>query len=208
MKNIILVSLVSLVLVGFGGCPPRVEPQILALNYVVQTVPTPEMATALIDSVRGGQMPISTLLTQDAVTRGPRDPCNFTADFTNRTPPTAPKIVVNGTPGQTGFNVTIGSTTPVAIQTTNPSSCQALKEIEILIGGRSEALALRTQTNRTKGRVALVNNQDFNTSEFFQAQVLSFDPTNRRTSGEFRFINREPGSTTMLIVEGSFGMKP
>jgi hypothetical protein len=188
-------------LIALEGCTTSgtpVTPQILALNYVVKTVPD---ASTLIASVRDGQTTISTMLA--------RDPCNFTADFSERTPPTKPKFSVYGTPGQTGFNVRILSTTPVAIPTTNPSSCQALDEIEVLIGGQSEALALRTQTSRTSGRVWLVNGQKFETGAFFKAQVLSFDPANRRTTGEFQFINRlSAGSNTVLIVEGSYAMKP
>ena len=118
-------------------------PQILTFNYAVRTVPD---ASALIVSVQDGQTTVSDLLSLD--------PCNFTADFSRATPP---QIFVNGTPGQTGFNVNIVSTDPVGLSTNNPSSCTALDEFEINIGGLSEALAIGAQTSQTNGRVWLVD---------------------------------------------------
>jgi hypothetical protein len=195
MKSILVASAMA-VLVGLGGCAPRgTPPQLLTFNYGVRTVPD---ASALIASVQGGQTTISDLLS--------RDPCNFTADFSRAVPP---RVVTNGTPGQTGFNVNIISVDPVGLSTTNPSACTALDEVEINIGGLSEALTLGTQTRRTNGRVWLDGGQRFATSEFFQARVQGFDPANRRSNGDFRFINRlSAGSNTVLIVEGSYALTP
>jgi hypothetical protein len=197
MKNI-LIPLAMAVLVALGGCANRgtpLEPQILTFNYGVRAVPD---ASALIASVQGGQTTVSDLLSQD--------PCNFTADFSSATPP---QIFVNGVPGQTGFNVNLVSTDPVSIPVTNPPSCTALDEFEINIGGLSEALALGAQTSLTNGRIWLVDNRQFATSQFFQARVQGFDPANRRSNGDFRFINRlSASSNTVLIVEGSYTLTP
>ena len=198
MKNI-LVPLALAALVGFGGCANRgtpLTPQILTFNYAVRAVPD---ASALIASVQGGQTTVSDLLA--------RDPCNFTADFSSATPP---QVFTNGTPGQTGFNVNIVSTAaPIGLSTTNPSSCTDLDEFEINIGGQSQALALGAQSSVTNGRVLLVDAREFATSQFFQARVQGFDPANRRSNGDFRFINRlSAGSNTVLIVEGSYALTP
>jgi hypothetical protein len=197
MKNI-LVSVAMAALVGLGGCANRgtpIRPQILTFNYGVRTVPD---ASALIASVESGQMTVSELLSQD--------PCNFTADFSSSQPP---KVVVNGTPGQTGFTVRIFSITPVGLSTNNPSSCTELDEFVIDIGRQSEALALGNLTSLANGRFLLVDGRQFATSQFFQARVQGFDPANRRSNGDFRFINRlSPGSNTVLIVEGAYALKP
>jgi len=170
-------------------------PQILTFNYAVRTVPD---ASALIASVQGEQTTVSDLLSPD--------PCNFTADFSSATPP---QVFVNGTPGRTGFTVNIVSTTPVGLSTTNPSSCTALDEFEINIGGLSEALALGAQTSQTNGRVWLVDGRQFGVSGFFRARVQGFDPANRRSNGDFRFINRlSASSNTVLIVEGTYALTP
>lgn len=186
---------VSLALVGCGNQGTPIIPKIISFNYTVRTVPD---ASALIASVQGGQTTVTDLLS--------RGQCNFTADFSTRTPP---QVFINGTPGQTGFNVNLVSTAPVGIATTNPSSCIALAEFEINIGGRSEALALGAQTSHTNGRVRLVDGSRFTTSEFFRAKVTSFDPANRRSIGEFSFIDRlSSGSNTVIIVDGSYALAP
>jgi hypothetical protein len=194
-KRIVVIFLASVALAGCpnGGTPIR--PQILTFNYAVQTVPD---ASALIASVQNGQTTVASLLSQN--------PCNFTANFAS---PTPPRAFTNGTPGQTGFNVNIVSTAPVGLSTTNPSSCTALQELQISIGGQSEALALGAWTNLTNGRVSLVDGRQFATSQFFQARVQGFDPANRRSNGDFRFIDRlSAGSNTVLIVEGSYALTP
>lgn len=102
---------------ALAGCATRgtpLAPQLLTFNYAVRAVPD---ASTLIASVQGGQETVSNLLT--------REPCNFSADFSS---PTPPQVFINGTPGQTGFNVNIVSTAPVSISTTNPASCTALDE--------------------------------------------------------------------------------
>ena len=195
LRHMLAYLAIALALVGCGNRGTPVSPQVLSFNYSVRTVPD---ASALIASVQGGQTTVADLLSQG--------PCNFTADFSTRTPPL---ISVNGTPGETGFNVRLVSTTPVAIATSNPPSCSAVAEFEISIGGRSEALALGAQTNLTEGRVWLVDGNRFPTSQFFQARVTTFDPTTRRAGGDFRFIDRlSPGSNTVMIVEGSYAMTP
>ena len=197
MKKI-LVFLAMAALVGLGGCANRGTPltqQILTFNYAVRAVPD---ASALIASVQSGQTTVSDLLS--------RDPCNFTADFSSATPP---QVFPYGSPGQTGFNVNIVSTAPVGLSTTNPSSCVALDEVEINIGGGSEALALGVPTNLTNGRIWLVDVRRFETSQFFQARVRAFDTANRRSNGDFQFISRlSAGSNTVLIVEGSYALTP
>ncbi len=197
MKKI-LVFLAIAALVGLGGCANRgtpLTPQILTFNYAVRAVPD---ASALIASVQSGQTTVSDLLS--------RDPCNFTADFSSATPP---QVFPYGSPGQTGFNVNIVSTAPVGLSTTNPSSCVALDEVEINIGGGSEALALGVPTNLTNGRIWLVDGRRFETSQFFQARVRAFDTANRRSNGDFQFISRlSAGSNTVLIVEGSYALTP
>src|SRR5437899_2323467 len=121
--NHILVLLVASL--ALAGCNTA---QVLTFNYAVQTVPD---ASVLLTSVQNGQTTITNLLSQN--------PCNFTANFAS---PTPPRVFTNGTPGQTGFNVNIVSTAPVNLSTTNPQSCTALQELEINIGGQSQALAL------------------------------------------------------------------
>ncbi len=197
MKNIML-GLAMAAMVVLGGCANRgtpLTPQILSFNYVVRTVPH---APTLIASVQGGHTTVSDLLAQD--------PCNFTADFSSATPP---QVFIYGTPGQAGFNVNIVSADPVSIPATNPSSCTALDEIEINIGGQSEALAVGARTDLTNGRVWLADGRQFASSAFFQAQLQGFDHASRRTNGNFRFINRlSANSNTVLIAEGSYALTP
>jgi hypothetical protein len=182
------------VLVGVAACGPRTG-QILSFNYAVRTLAD---AGATIAEVQGGQTTVASLLQ--------RDPCNFTANFDNTTPP---QVFVNGTPGQTGFNVNIVSTDPVNLATTNPASCTALDEVEINIGGQNEALAVGGQTSLTNGRIWLLNGQRFDTSQYFLSRLDSFDASNRRAGGTFSFINRlDPTSNTVLIVDGSYSMRP
>jgi hypothetical protein len=172
-----------------------ITPQILTFNYLVSSVPN---AATLIASVQGGQTTVSDLLS--------RNPCNFTADFSS---PTPPQVFTYGTPGQTGFNVNIESTAPVSITTGNPSYCTAPSEIEINIGGQSEALTVGATTSQTNGRIWLADGRQFSTSQFFQASLQGFDPSNRRASGDFRFIDRfSSASNTVLIVEGSYALTP
>ena len=192
------IAALLMAVLAFAGCATSgtpLTPQILSFNYVVRTVPD---ASALIASVQGGQTTVSSLLSQA--------PCNFTADFSSATPP---QVFVNGTPGQTGFNVNIVSTDPVGISTANPASCTALDELEINIGGQSEALVLGAATSLTNGRVWLADGRQFATSQFFQARVHDFDVASRRSNGEFRFIDRlSAGSNTVLILEGSYALTP
>jgi hypothetical protein len=181
-----------------AGCPnpgTPIAPQILTFNYLVTTVSN---ADALITSVQNGQTTVADLLA--------RDPCNFTADFASATPP---QVFPYGTPGQTGFNVNIDSTAPVNITRTNPAYCTPPAELEINIGGQAQALALGVPTNLTNGRVWLTDGRRFATSQFFQASIQGFDPANRRSNGDFRFIDRlTPGSNTVLIVDGSYALTP
>jgi len=194
-RRILALLVASLALPSCTSEGTPITPSILTFNYVVKTVPS---ASALIASVQGGQTTVSDLLGQT--------PCNFTADFSS---PTPPQVFPYGNPGQTGFNVNIVSTAPVSLTTTNPSSCAALDEIEINIGGRSEALTLGADTSRTNGRVWLVDGRQFQTSDFFRARIHNFDPANRRSNGEFRFINRLSGvSNAVLIVQGSYALTP
>ena len=194
-ERILALLMASLALAGCANRGTPLTPQILTFNYAVRKVPD---ASAVIASVQGGQTTVSNLLSQD--------PCNFTADFSSATPP---QVFANGIPGQTGFNVNIVSTAPVGLSTTNPPSCMALDELEINIGGQSEALALGAQTSLTNGRVWLVDGSQFATSQFFQARVQGFDPANRRSNGDFRFIDRlSAGSNTVMIVEGSYALTP
>lgn len=194
-KCFLAVLMTTLALAGCANRGTPLTPQILTLNYVTRTVTD---ATAIITSVQGGQTTVSSLLSQDV--------CNFTADFSS---PTPPQVFINGVPGQTGFNVNLVSTAPVSIPTTNPASCTALREFEINIGGRTEALSIGTDTTRTNGRVRLVDNREFATSEFFRARVQGFDSTNRRSNGTFQFINRlASGSNTVLIAEGTYALTP
>ena len=200
MKKSSLIPIATLLMaaLALAGCANRgtpLTPQLLTFNYAVRTVPD---ASALITSVQSGQTTVSSLLSQDS--------CNFTVDFSSATPP---QVFVNGIPGQTGFNVNIVSTAPVGLSTTNPASCTALDEFEINIGGRSEALALGAQTSLTNGRVWLVNGRQFATSQVLQARIQGFDPANRRSNGDFRFIDRlSAGSNTVLILEGSYALTP
>lgn len=194
LKVVLALLIVSL---GLSSCNrgTPLRPQILTFNYAVRGVPN---ASDLIASVQSGQTSVSSLLSVD--------PCNFTADFSGATPP---QVFINGTPGQTGFNVNLISTDPHGIATTNPASCVELDEVEINIGGRSEALALGTLTTHTNGRIWLNNGNQFQASEFFQAQVHGFDPATRRSNGEFRFIDRlSSTSNTVLIVEGTYALTP
>src|SRR4051794_2469842 len=178
-----------------ASCASGRGPQILTFNYKVLAVPD---ATALIASVRGGQTAVSDLLL--------RDPCNFTADFSGRTPP---QIFPYGAPGQAGFNVNIVSTAPINLATTNPASCPVLRELAINIGGQSEALAVGGRTSFTNGRIWFTDGRQFSTSQFFQAQLQSFDPGNRRSSGTFRFIDTQTRTgNTVLIAEGSWALTP
>jgi hypothetical protein len=180
------------------GCTTPGTPlglQVLALNYAVRTVPD---ASALIASLQSGQTRVSDLLGST--------PCNHTADFSTLSPP---EVFTSGTPGQTGFSVTIVSLTPVAIPTTNPASCSALDQLEIVIGDPSQALALGARTSSLNGRIWLVDGSRFQTSQFFEARVQTFDVASRRSSGDYRFVNRlTPGSNTVLVVEGSYALTP
>jgi hypothetical protein len=179
---------------GNRGTP--LEPQVLSFKYVTGTV----NASAVIASVRSGQTTIADLLSRASGV------CGFTADFSSRTPP---RVFINGTPGQIGFNVNLISAEPVSLTTPNQSCFDELSEFEINIGGRLEALALGNQTSLTNGRVKLVDGREFTTSEFFQAQINRFDPANRRSEGSFRFINRlSRASNMVLIVEGSYFLTP
>jgi hypothetical protein len=194
-KRVFAIFMASLALAGCANRGTPLTPQILTFNYAVRTVPD---ATALIASVQSGQTTVADLLSQD--------PCNFTADFSSATPP---QIFINGIPGQVGFNVNLVSTDPVGVPATNPSSCTALDELEINIGGLSEALGVGAQTSLTNGRVWLADDRQFATSQFFQARVQGFDPASRRSNGDFRFINRlSAGSNTVLILEGSYALTP
>lgn len=196
-KRSLLLLISMLALAGCANRGTPLEPQILTLNYATRTV---NDATALITSVQGGQTTVSSLLSQDV--------CNFTADFSSQTPP---QVFIYGVPGQTGFNVNLVSVAPVPkpLPTANPPSCTALREFEINIGGRTEALSIGTDTALTNGRVKLVDNREFARSEFFRARVQGFDSTNRRSNGSFQFISRvASGSNTVLIAEGSYALTP
>jgi len=194
-RSIAALLATATLLAGCGNRGTPITPQILTFNYLVMAVPD---ATTLIASVQNGQRTVSDLLA--------RNPCNFTADFSSATPP---RVFPNGTPGQTGFSVNIVSTAPVNITTTNPANCTPLAELEINIGAQSQALALGVPTNLTNGRIWLNDGRRFATSEFFQARVQSFDPVNRRSSGDFRFIDRlTSGSNTILVAEGSYALTP
>src|SRR6266568_2086233 len=188
--SLVFYSTILAITMGKAGSRGTVvEPQVLTFNYIVATL----NASALIDSVRNGQTTVADIFRAGSV-------CNLTTAFSSATPP---QVFIYGTPGQTGFNVNLVSTVPVNITTTNPSSCPAIGEFEINIGGQFEALALGNQTSRTNGRVRFVDGREFATSEFFQAQIDGFDLANRRSHGSYRFIDRfSPGSNMVLIVEG------
>ncbi len=195
LKWIAGILLISIFLVSCSSSRGRITPQILTFNYIVMANVN---ASDLVRDVQNGSRTIPALLGSN--------PCNFTADFSNVN---HPSISANGTPGQMGFNVFIVSVNPSNITTTNPSSCIAINEIQIAIGGRSEALALGAQTRLTEGKVVLANGSHFDISDFFQGRVQTFDAATRRTSGDFRFITGLAGnSNTVLIVEGSYGITP
>jgi hypothetical protein len=181
---------------ALAGCSTPIEPQILSFNYALRSVP--DWPTFLA-SVQSGQTRISDLLSSN--------PCNFTADFSVASPP---ELFTSGTPGQTGFNVSVVALTPVSIPvTTNPPSCPALEQIEIVIGSPSQALALGMFTDVTNGRIWLLNGPRFPISQHFEARVQRFNPANSRSDGQFRFVSRDMAATnTVLIVEGSYAITP
>lgn len=189
---------IAFIAVAVAGCVNKrssIKPQVLTFNYSIQSVTD---VTALIDSVQNGQTTIADLIA--------RSPCNFTASFAGRLPP---QIFPRGTPGQSGFGVNIVSTAPDNISTTNLSSCAVVDEFEINIGDQSQVLALGTSTNRTNGRVWLDDGSQYQISQFFQAAIQKYEPDIRRTTGDFRFIDRlSPASNKVLIAEGSFAMTP
>ncbi len=187
--------LISIVLVSCSSSRRPITLQVLTFNYnVIENANVSD----LVNGVRSGTSTIAAFL-------GP-DPCNFTADFSSVNHPTAS---ANGTPGQMGFSVSLTAVNPSNITTTNPSSCIAIREIQITIGGPSQALALRAQSAVTEGEIVLADGRSFNMGQFFQGRVQTFEAATRRTSGDFRFITSLSGnSSTVLIAEGSYALTP
>lgn len=181
---------------SFSGCGNRTGPQVFTFNYAIRTFQDANEVSSVISSIRNGSRTMSDYAILS---------CNFTADFSVTTPP---EIFVYGNPGQIGFNMNIVSTNPVTITTTNPPNCNTLDEIEINIGRRTEALAVGASTNYTNGRLWFSDGRRFGASVYFQAQLNDFNATTRRSTGTFKFVNRLPGSNTLLFVDGSFALTP
>jgi hypothetical protein len=176
------------------GCPGQpLEPQIVIFNYAVRQVADP---AALIASIQGGQTTV--------VAEIGANPCNFTASFAG---PNPPSININGDPGQTGFNISIVSTTPTNLATTNPGNCQAIEEIMIFIGARNQALNVGGRTNLTSAELMVGGMRLGTASGFFEASLTAFRQQTRYASGEFRFVGTmgsTAGPATVLLADGSY----
>lgn len=212
-KRLLALFIGSLLLAGCQAVPPA--PQILSLNYVILDVPAGNnRVRAFVDSFERGERGLSEL---DFYLSHP-DPntdlavevvCNFTADFSPGTvadPSSAPLMDSSGSPGQPGFNIQIAASRR-NVTTDNPPSCVAIDQFVLDIGSRSDVIELGVPTSRGNGRIRLVDGVAFETSDFFEARVESFDPANERSSGQFRFINRST-ATTVLLGEGSYALTP
>lgn len=206
----------ALLLAGCQSAPSTsTAPQILSFNFAILDVPAGDnRIRAFVDSFELGERALSEL---DSYLAHPipsaaleiEVACNFTADFSPGTvadPSSAPLMDSSGSPGQTGFNILITASSR-SITTDNPPTCVAVEQFVLDIGSRSDVIELGVPTSRGNGRISLADGSLFDTSEFFEAQVMSFDTANERSSGEFRFINRLT-TTTVLLVEGSYAITP
>ena len=200
-KRLLTLSLGALALLGCGNTEVFRNLQILSFKYEIRPLGDGQAFDDLIASVESGTQSVSSLF---------NTPCGFTADFDNDVlTPTLPLILSFGTPGQTGFNVSIIASNPRNLEGENHPACPKVSQAEIAIGSPSAPLGLGEESHLTNGRVDMVDGS-FKFSRFFRATVQSFDATTHRSSGKYRFINRRDGDqpSGTLIVEGDYAMTP
>lgn len=177
--------------------------KILALDYAILEYPDGNAAATAVSSVQSRSR---TVFDHISDTRSCKFRADFTSDRLNENPPLEPpRSSVNGTPGQTGFNININSPTKlVNTEITNPPDCAVVERVSMIIGGISEALGVGGRTSRSGGRVEFRDGRKFEISEFFEADLDAFNDITRKATGRFRFVNRLQGSNTLLFVDGTF----
>ncbi len=185
----------ALVVAQIAGCI-RLSggpPEVLVFDYRVLDAEDP---AALAASLSAGSTTIADRL-------GPT-PCRFAASFSVN----KPRLSAGGAPGDAGYNVTVSGAGLINVSTTTPTDCIGVSDLRIMIGALSERLALGQTATMTVGDITLSDGRRMKERVYFEAVVESHNPSTGRVTGRFRLASNEAlRATTILIAEGSFGMR-
>ena len=168
--------------------PTRI--QILTFNYDVQDLPnSAAVAAALADGTRniGEFMPASA--------------CVFAANFSVEP---NPDFNLNGLPGQVGANLSIVSTNPTNASSSNPAGCPEIEEFVIYLGSTETTLDLGVPQNQSYAEFT-IGGDSFSTQSagYMSASLDAFDATDNYMTGQFEFLARQPGASS-VIIRGNF----
>lgn len=173
--------------VFLAGC----SDEFLMTSYKV----APE-SPAFVSEVRRGDRQISEIFTGT--------PCLLTVD-NDATPLQSTK---SGTLGQTGFNITVNSSNPSNAATNDPS-CPAITALSINVGGASEALGVGSTTDQMRLAVT-VDGTNYSTDSpggYFKSTITGQNRSNDTVSASFEGIATAPGSSSMVVTQGSFNIR-
>jgi len=168
--------------------PTRV--QILTFDYDVQNLPN---SAAVAAALLAGTRAIGEFM--------PATACVFTANFTVEP---NPDFNLNGLPGEVGANLSIVSTNPSNASSSNPAGCPAIEEIVIFLGSTDTSLDLGVPQNQSSADFT-IGGEMFSTqfSGYMSASLDAFDSSDNYMTGQFEFLARQPGASS-VVIRGSF----
>lgn len=206
-------------LCSLAGCQtpqPPLRPQILTIGYVNLNLTRGE-SDRIIDDASNGRTTVAALLTPSPGNSF-RQACNFTADFSGARP-SRPHLMRHNpfVRADPRLAVSITAQTPANLTTTNPASCDVLREFEFDFGGvRTLQKARIGERTAVAASVVLANAAvagfTFDGPSVGTGVIDSFaDQSPEYAIGEFDFIIVESlpnNRVAMLIGEGHFSMTP